>query len=117
MILALVAAMLATGVLGVLIERIAFRPLRGAHHLAPLATTIGFGIFLQETARWWFGTEQRGFPRRSRWRRGISVRCASRRASGGGEAERGLTLAGERPEPHRHAHLDRVERHVDDATE
>ena len=31
--LALAAAMLATGLLGVLIERVAFRPLRGAHHL------------------------------------------------------------------------------------
>jgi len=60
--LAIVVAMLATGVLGVLIERVAFRPLRGAHHLAPLATTIGVGIVLQETTRWWFGAEQQGFP-------------------------------------------------------
>jgi branched-chain amino acid transport system permease protein len=60
--LALAAAMLATGVLGLLIERVAFRPLRGAHHLAPLATTIGAGIALQETARWYFGPEQQGFP-------------------------------------------------------
>ena len=60
--LALAAAMVATGLLGVLIERVAFRPLRGAHHLAPLATTIGAGIALQETARWYFGPEQQGFP-------------------------------------------------------
>jgi branched-chain amino acid transport system permease protein len=60
--LALAAAMVATGLLGVLIERVAFRPLRGAHHLAPLATTIGAGIALQETARWYFGAEQKGFP-------------------------------------------------------
>ena len=60
--LALAAAMVATGLLGVLIERVAFRPLRGAHHLAPLATTIGAGIALQETARWYFGPEQKGFP-------------------------------------------------------
>jgi branched-chain amino acid transport system permease protein len=61
-LLALAAAMLATGLLGVLVERVAFRPLRGAHHLAPLATTIGAGIALQETARWYFGPEQKGFP-------------------------------------------------------
>jgi branched-chain amino acid transport system permease protein len=61
-LLALAAAMLATGLLGILIERVAFRPLRGAHHLAPLATTIGAGIALQETARWYFGPEQKGFP-------------------------------------------------------
>ena len=60
--LALAAAMVVTGLLGVLIERVAFRPLRGAHHLAPLATTIGAGIALQETARWYFGPEQKGFP-------------------------------------------------------
>jgi branched-chain amino acid transport system permease protein len=59
---ALAAAMVATGFLGVLIERVAFRPLVGAHHLAPLATTLGVGIALQEIARWWFGAEQRGFP-------------------------------------------------------
>ena len=29
---------------------------------APLATTIGAGIALQETARWYFGPEQKGFP-------------------------------------------------------
>jgi branched-chain amino acid transport system permease protein len=59
---ALAAAMLATGLLGLLIERVAFRPLRRAHPLAPLATTIGAGVVLQETARWWFGAEQQGFP-------------------------------------------------------
>jgi branched-chain amino acid transport system permease protein len=61
-LVAMAAAMLGTGVLGLLIERVAFRPLRGAHALAPLATTIGAGIALQETARWYFGAEQRGFP-------------------------------------------------------
>lgn len=61
-LVALALAMLATGALGVLIELVAFRPLRGAHPLAPLATTIGVGIMLQETTRWWFGAEQQGFP-------------------------------------------------------
>ena len=61
-LIAIAAAMIVTGVLGVLVERVAFRPLRGAHHLAPLATTIGVGIVLQETMRWWFGAEQKGYP-------------------------------------------------------
>jgi branched-chain amino acid transport system permease protein len=61
-LVALAAAMLATGLLGLVIERIAFRPLRRAHHLAPLATTIGVAIALQETMRSFFGAEQRGFP-------------------------------------------------------
>lgn len=61
-LLAMAAAMIATGLLGLLIERVAFRPLRGAHPLAPLATTLGAGIALQETFRNYFGAEQRGFP-------------------------------------------------------
>lgn len=61
-LLAMGFAMVVTGVLGIVIERVAFRPLRGAHHLAPLATTIGAGIVLQETTRWYFGAEQQGFP-------------------------------------------------------
>lgn len=61
-LVALAAAIVATGLLGLLIERIAFRPLRRAHHLAPLATTLGVGIALQETMRSFFGAEQRGFP-------------------------------------------------------
>jgi branched-chain amino acid transport system permease protein len=61
-LIALAGAMIATGLLGVLIERVAFRPLRHAHHLAPLATTLGVAIVLQETTRAYFGAEQRGFP-------------------------------------------------------
>jgi len=61
-LIAIAFAMAVTGLLGVVIERVAFRPLRGAHHLAPLATTIGAGIVLQETTRWYFGAEQHGFP-------------------------------------------------------
>jgi branched-chain amino acid transport system permease protein len=61
-LIALAGAMVAAGLLGVLIERVAFRPLRRAHHLAPLATTLGVAIVLQETTRAYFGAEQRGFP-------------------------------------------------------
>jgi len=61
-LLAIAFAMLVTAVLGMLIEYVAFRPLRGAHQLAPLATSIGAGIVLQETTRWYFGAEQQGFP-------------------------------------------------------
>lgn len=61
-LVALAGAMIATGLLGLIIERVAFRPLRRAHHLAPLATTLGAGIALQETARSFLGAEQRGFP-------------------------------------------------------
>jgi len=61
-VVAILVAMAGTALLGLLIERVALRPVRGSHYLAPLATTIGAGIVLQETARWAFGPEQRGFP-------------------------------------------------------
>src|SRR5437764_1069390 len=44
--LALAMAMVACGVLGVVIERFAYRPLRGAPRLAPLVTAIGVSVIL-----------------------------------------------------------------------
>lgn len=46
-IAAFVLAMIISSVLGVLLERIAYRPLRKAHRLAPLISSIGASIFLQ----------------------------------------------------------------------
>jgi len=46
-IAAFVAAMMVSSVLGALLERIAYRPLRGAPRLAPLISAIGASIFLQ----------------------------------------------------------------------
>ena len=63
---ALVAALLGTALLGVLIELVAFRPLRArtGHALAPMISTIGVGIVLQEVATRLFGSELVGFPHR-----------------------------------------------------
>ena len=63
---ALVAAVLGTALLGILIELVAFRPIRarGGHFLAPVISTIGVGIVLQEVATNLFGGEQVGFPHR-----------------------------------------------------
>ena len=63
---ALVAALLGTALLGVLIELIAFRPIRArsGHFLAPMISTIGVGIVLQEVATRLFGSELVGFPHR-----------------------------------------------------
>jgi branched-chain amino acid transport system permease protein len=44
---ALIASMLCCGVLGVLIERLAYKPLRNAPRLAPLITAIGVSLFLE----------------------------------------------------------------------
>lgn len=43
----LVVAMVLTGIYGWAVERVAYRPLRGAPRLAPLISAIGMSIFLQ----------------------------------------------------------------------
>jgi branched-chain amino acid transport system permease protein len=47
LVIMLVASMLFTAVYGWTLERIAYRPLRGAPRLAPLISAIGMSIFLQ----------------------------------------------------------------------
>src|SRR5262249_19458140 len=49
------AAMLGCGVLGVVIERFAYRPLRRAPRIAPLISALGVSFFLQQTAVLLFG--------------------------------------------------------------
>lgn len=46
----------------VLLERVAYRPLRGAPRLVPLITAIGASLFLQNTFRGFFGARVRGYP-------------------------------------------------------
>src|SRR4029078_6204286 len=45
-----------------LVERIAYRPLRNAPRLVPLITAIGASFFLQNTFRVFFGPQTRGYP-------------------------------------------------------
>jgi branched-chain amino acid transport system permease protein len=49
------AAMLGCAVLGVVIERFAYRPLRRAPRIAPLISALGVSFFLQQTAVLLFG--------------------------------------------------------------
>lgn len=51
LIITVVAAMLIAGTLGWTVERIAYRPLRGAPRLVPLISAIGVSFFLQDAAR------------------------------------------------------------------
>jgi len=51
LILILVVTMVATGALGVGIERVAYRPLRGAPRLVPLISAIGVSFLLQDLVR------------------------------------------------------------------
>jgi branched-chain amino acid transport system permease protein len=54
-----VVAMLACGSLNVMIERVAYRPLRNAPRLAPLITAVGFSFILQNVGLLWLGGSQR----------------------------------------------------------
>ncbi len=61
LILVIVAGSVSMGV-AVLLERIAYRPLRGAPRLVPLITAIGASFFLQYTFKGFYGTEYRTYP-------------------------------------------------------
>ncbi len=51
LIVAIVLGMAASGFVAVLMERIAYRPLRGAQRLVPLISAIGVSFFLQDAIR------------------------------------------------------------------
>jgi branched-chain amino acid transport system permease protein len=56
----LIVAMLASGMLNVMIERVAYRPLRSAPKLAPLITAVGFSFLLQNVGILWRGGSPQG---------------------------------------------------------
>ena len=60
--LALAASLAAAVAAGILVERVALRPLRAAGHLAPILSTLGVAIILQDLAVKAFGGEPIGFP-------------------------------------------------------
>jgi branched-chain amino acid transport system permease protein len=60
--LAVMAGVGTACLVGFLLERIAFRPLRGMHPLIPLISAIGASILLSSLARLLFGPDDRSFP-------------------------------------------------------
>ena len=60
--LVLLTAMLVSMAVAIGLERVAYRPLRGAPRLVPLITAIGASLFLQYTARGFYGSGVRAFP-------------------------------------------------------
>lgn len=56
-------SMLACAALGMLIERLAYRPLRKASRLAALITAIGVSLFLQNGTQMVVGSEPKYFPK------------------------------------------------------
>ena len=58
----LILAMLCSASLNVMIERVAYRPLRGAPKLAPLITAVGMSFILQNVGILWIGASQTAVP-------------------------------------------------------
>jgi branched-chain amino acid transport system permease protein len=61
---ALIGGLLGSALLGMLLELVAFRPIRrhGNAHLAPIVSTLGAGLVIQELMTKFFGAEQSSFP-------------------------------------------------------
>lgn len=62
LIITLVITIVITGLYGWCIERIAYKPLRGASRLAPLISAIGMSLFLQNYVRVSQGARSQGIP-------------------------------------------------------
>ena len=62
MLVSFLGSALICAVLGVLIERIAYRPLRNAPRLAPLISAIGVSLILQDLGKLWKGLNNVLFP-------------------------------------------------------
>src|SRR5204863_2835338 len=62
LIVCLIAAMLTCAATNVMIERVAYRPLRNAPKLAPLITAVGFSFILQNVGILWKGGSPQGIP-------------------------------------------------------
>jgi branched-chain amino acid transport system permease protein len=60
-LLMFLAAMVGCGLLGVVIERFAYRPLRNAPRIAPLISALGVSFFLQNSALLLFGADYRTY--------------------------------------------------------
>lgn len=60
--IAILVSMVCCAILGMLIERIAYKPLRHANRLAPLLSAIGVSFIISNGAAWAFGTQSRRFP-------------------------------------------------------
>ncbi|WP_438434686.1 branched-chain amino acid ABC transporter permease [Gorillibacterium sp. sgz500922] len=59
---ALIVAMVFSALLGVLIERLAYRPLRGASRIAVLITAVGMSFLLEYVMMYIVGPQAKGYP-------------------------------------------------------
>src|SRR5690554_5154551 len=58
----LIVSMFLAVLVGILLERIAYRPLRQSQRIAPLITAIGASLLLQSIAQIVFGSDFKPFP-------------------------------------------------------
>ena len=61
-VVSLAAAMIGCGLLNATIERVAYKPLRGAPRLVPLITAIGVAFIIEDVAFIWKGPEPVALP-------------------------------------------------------
>jgi branched-chain amino acid transport system permease protein len=62
LVVTLIVAMLVCALLNVMIERVAYRPLRNAPKLAPLITAVGFSFILEDVGQLWLGGNPQQVP-------------------------------------------------------
>src|SRR3954449_6346417 len=62
LVVCMLIAMVCCGSLNVMIERVAYRPLRSAPKLAPLITAVGFSFILQNVGLLWLGGSHVSVP-------------------------------------------------------
>jgi branched-chain amino acid transport system permease protein len=62
LLIVFIGTMLVTGLIGVSVERIAYKPLRNAPKLAPLISAIGMSFILQNVGQIWRGPSPQPFP-------------------------------------------------------
>ena len=62
LLVSFLGAMLICAILGVVIERVAYRPLRNAPRLAPLISAIGVSLILEDVGKLWKGINFVSFP-------------------------------------------------------
>jgi branched-chain amino acid transport system permease protein len=61
-VIAFAVSMVGCAILGVVIERFAYRPLRRAPRLAPLVTAIGVSFILETAMQLWQGADSKNYP-------------------------------------------------------
>jgi branched-chain amino acid transport system permease protein len=63
LLIILAVSMLSSMVVAILLERIAYRPLRRAPRLVPLITAVGASLFISNSVRGIFGEQVKAYPR------------------------------------------------------